>query len=72
MNTDKRLAKIEELSEELAAANRSFLHHHGWNYTCDVPSSIWLWEKKLEDGRTILVSEGTAIGIQEYLINTSE
>ena len=42
---------------DLAVEVRNLLRSKGWSFHCDVPGAMWVWEKKLPDGRIILVSE---------------
>jgi hypothetical protein len=45
----------------------AYLRKKGWKHTSSTPGSIWLWEKKLDDDRTVLVDTKAAIHMQEYL-----
>lgn len=53
--------------ERLGFAIADALRAKGWRYTCDVPGSLWLWEKKLADGRVALVNESAAVSIQCWI-----
>lgn len=55
--------KIEDLESE----RRQWLRRHGWTYTSNTPGSLWLWEKKLDDGRTVLVDEKSALVIADIM-----
>jgi alpha-amylase/alpha-mannosidase (GH57 family) len=59
--------KIQLLEIEIKQAKETRLRKAGWRYTCATPGSYWLWEKKLEDGRTILVDESFAHTLQDQL-----
>ena len=66
---DDELTPLENLRYErecIEHKEREYLQKKGWNYTCNTPGSIWLYQIKLEDGRTILVSHSTAIHMQEH------
>jgi len=61
---------IEEFADEATAAReeieyleRQFLTKCGFKYTCGNPGSLWLYERQLPDGRTVLVDAGTALRI---------
>ena len=58
--------KVLAAREELAEAERKFLHAHGWEYTCRTPGSFWLWQKTLPDGRTILAAQTSAVNMAEH------
>lgn len=45
----------------------NLLRRKGWECTCSVPGSLWLWQKTLKDGRTLVVNKNTAISIQSWL-----
>ena len=49
------LQKREDSQEELDTVLHNELRSRGWKYTCANPGSLWMWEKKLHDGRTCLV-----------------
>jgi hypothetical protein len=54
---------IEEMSREfdrLTYRQKSILQMRGWKDTCKTPGSVWMWEKTIDDGRTLLVSFETA------------
>ncbi len=51
--------------DQLDAREAEGLRRKGWKHTCNVPGSYWLWEKTLRDGRTVLVEQKLAVGIQE-------
>lgn len=42
-----------------------FLTKSGWKHTCSTPGSVWLWERKLPDGRVVLVNKHTALSMQQ-------
>jgi hypothetical protein len=59
--------KIEELRTQADNMERHFLAESGWKWVCNTPSSLWMWEKKLPDGRTVLANQEVALLIQEEL-----
>ena len=63
---------IESLADDLANATSQWLRRHGWEYTCQTPGSMWLWQKKLPDGRVALVDESTAFSFEESLMSDKE
>lgn len=60
-----RLA-IERAEEDVVSATHSHLNSSGWKYTCNTPGSLWLWEKRLPDGRLALANESVALHMQDY------
>ncbi len=62
-----QLNKIEQQHEDASSKLDTILRKRGWKYTSNTPGSIWLWEKKLPDGRTALVNVGTAIDFEKDL-----
>lgn len=57
---DDARSKMEDIEIE----TRRFLASCGWKYTCNVPGSLWLYEKELPDGRVALVDHSTALHIE--------
>ena len=45
-------------TEDLALEIRNLLRSKGWRYHYDDTIKMWVWQKKLTDGRTILVGGG--------------
>jgi hypothetical protein len=64
--------QIDETVETLSELRASYLRQQGWEYQCNTPDSCWYWQKTLEDGRTAIVSETTALGIEAYLSSDNE
>jgi len=58
------LADIRSLQQRVATASRALLRRHGWRPTCLNPAHLWLWSKKLPDGRTLLTDLNTALAIE--------
>lgn len=54
---------IKNAENEVESNVRAYLQKYGWKMTCQTPGSYWLWEKKLDDGRTVLCNEGLALGM---------
>lgn len=70
--------EIEEFEQEARAAREDivstchlFLQKCGFTYTCKNPASLWLYERKLPDGRTVLVDKGTAFRIASALADNN-
>ena len=40
-----------------------YLEKCGWKYTCETPGCFWLWQRALDDGRTVLTDRETAVRI---------
>jgi hypothetical protein len=59
--------ELFRLAQELESAQTKYLNDNGWVYTCEVPGSFWLWSKKLDDGRVILVQKDDALKMEEHL-----
>lgn len=55
--------------EQLDFMADDMLRKKGWKQTCDVPGSLWLWERKLSDGRVALVNKVSAIAMQGWFDN---
>ena len=59
------LHEVEELRDEAERLENQFLRKRGWEYVCDTPGSFWLWQKKLPDGRVMLVNKATALQAEQ-------
>lgn len=55
--------------EQLEFAVDAMLREHGWKSTSETPCCVWLWEKKLPDGRVVLVDKSTALLFLQEEIN---
>lgn len=66
----KSMRDVEAAQEAAKHIESKFLTSRGWKYTCSTPGSVWMWEKKLPDGRTILTLQANALCIQSNLPNT--
>jgi hypothetical protein len=62
----KRLmfANLDDLESQLECSRIDVLSACGWKYTSDTPDSVWRWVKTLPDGRTLMVSECTALRLE--------
>lgn len=50
--------------ESAAETAEKWLRQRGWEYTSNNPASTWMWQKKLPDGRVVVVSRETAEMLQ--------
>ena len=75
----KRLDKTELLTARAQAQTtvedayrecERIIVRRGWRHTCQTPGSVWLWTKKLKDGRIILCNLELAIDIE--ILETGE
>lgn len=58
-------AEHDEAKANLDCQRRRLLEVSGWKETSKTPGSYWLWEKTLDDGRTLLVTEKMALDCEE-------
>jgi hypothetical protein len=58
--TIQLLEDLERLESELDTVRSRLLESYGWEYTCQTPGSVWLWQKVV-DGKTLLVTESVAL-----------
>ena len=58
--------KIEGMRRRADEAANELIRANGWKYTCQTPGSRWLWEKKMPDGRTLLVDPKTALQFARF------
>lgn len=56
-----------ERSSGLRSHKEGFLRRKGWRDTNETPHGGLLWMRTMSDGRTYLVSMGTAIAIQRAI-----
>ena len=47
MKTDLRM--ISDSQEDLESLKKSYLRDHGWEETCNVPGSFWMWRRDFSD-----------------------
>ncbi len=60
------IESLEDEASDLEQKWRNLLRDRGWSYTCSGPACLWLWEKAMPDGRTLLVDESTAMAIERF------
>jgi hypothetical protein len=60
-NELRTVEDVESATQDLGFAMNDFLRKQGWKCSSSNPASIWLWEKLLKDGRTVMVDRDTAI-----------
>jgi len=72
MTFSEQVRDMEGMKDDALAAERRLLESHGWTYTCATPGSTWLYEKKISDGRTLLVNASTAIDVEMDLQGDSD
>lgn len=48
------------------------LRKRGWTHTSSTPGCLWMWEKKLPDGRTILTNRECAMRFEQELCGEME
>lgn len=63
----RKFEDIDYDKEMLDFESDDILRKKGWEYVCDVPGSLWLWQLKLKDGRVALVNKVSAISIQSWI-----
>ena len=52
--------------EQLEYRVDAWLRSKGWKSTSSTPGCMWLWERTLEDGRTVIVNKSTAESMQDW------
>ena len=60
-------SQLQQAKEVLEEVEKTYLEERGWQYTCKTPGSYWLWEKRLEDGRTVIAEKEFALRIELFL-----
>lgn len=63
----KNGADIRYKKEMLEFEVDDWLRARGWEHKCDFPGSLWLWVRKLDDGRTIATSRDSAVWITDSI-----
>ncbi len=62
--TEQAVIETANLAREV----RNLLRSKGWRYHCDVPGSMWVWQKQLPDGRIICATEDQlALSIEQAM-----
>ncbi len=59
------LDDIQDCENELDALRGKFLTQRGWEYKCDLPGSLWLWQKEFA-GRLVATGTETALYIEDF------
>lgn len=67
MKEFKSRIDIDSARELVEHAINDYLRSKGWVHTSATPGSYWLWQRKLDDGRIMLVDRETAIRCTDYL-----
>jgi hypothetical protein len=62
------LADVEDAEFKLGNTQHTFLRASGWTYTCETPGCYWMWQKKLADGRVIVVDVARAVTLEKHLM----
>ncbi len=55
---------IAEAERTLQTLKRNYLREHGWQETCRVPGSYWVWQKTLHNGQQLMAGTDMAIGME--------
>jgi hypothetical protein len=66
----EKLNEREELAdrwEQLKCDERKYLERRGWTYTSQTPGCFWMFQRTLPDGRTVLMSQGEALQLDDHL-----
>jgi hypothetical protein len=61
------LVEFQERQERIISDQTNFLEKRGWKYTCNTPGSYWMFERKMTDGRTLLVERSFALTLEARL-----
>jgi hypothetical protein len=67
MSTQKLFDKVQQAEDAFESAQSKLLRATGWAFKCDLPGSLWLWQKTMPDGRIVACAANTAIRIQENI-----
>lgn len=60
--------EIEDSRNSLAHKEEKYLESKDWKRTCDLPGSVWYWEKAYK-GKNILMPRDEAISFQSRIDN---
>jgi len=63
----KEMRAIKEDRINLEHRESVLLQLMGWENKCNTPGSVWLWHKRLKDGRIISVSQNAALRMQQFM-----
>lgn len=73
MKDIERLYKeISKGKDVLERALHTYLRATGWNHRCDTPGGRWLWQKRMLDGRDVLLCTEDAVQLQRAMIENDE
>lgn len=61
---------IRRAKDDLEQLESNYLRQEGWEYSCRNPGSVWLWQRILPDGRTIVVGQQLAVSLATRLEDT--
>jgi hypothetical protein len=50
---------------KLEEAEEAYLRANGWTYSSANPACLWMWQKTLPDGRTVMTLRAQAVTFQE-------
>ena len=62
-------AYLVAAQDACAEAEALYLLRFGWEYTSQTPNFTWRWQRKFDDGRTIMTDAADAIRITESVID---
>lgn len=68
----KTMDDVRSPREDVERLVDEMLRRNGWRRTCRNPASLVLWEKTLEDGRTMLVGKDTALMFEQLTFTDDE
>jgi hypothetical protein len=63
---------IKRAVDELEDTVSRFLTARGWERTCQVPGSYWLWKRRLPNGSVYLLESDMAAKIQSAIDDDEE
>ncbi len=58
--------EIEDLRGSLEHKEEKYLEEKGWERTCDLPGSVWYWEKAYK-GKNLLMPRNEAVSLQSRI-----
>ncbi len=65
--TVKELQQLQIDRDQVTFDEGVWLKARGWKETCDTPGGFWLFQKKMKDGRVLLMQRGMAMAIEQNL-----
>lgn len=63
----KDLQDVRNAREVLNFEVAALLRRKGWKHSSDNPACLWLFEKRLRDGRVVLVNADAALQFQDAI-----